>query len=179
MALVFFCRQCQTIVGDSWAFVQSDAELRTVILQVASNVVVDRSKSETVQGRSKDTGCTFHKVSCGTCKTAIGRLYITTTPDLDHTRHTFSFFVDSLSSYTLGSGNAFEGARKKDEPSLLESFAHIPTLSSQHFALKNVVDKIQKAIVQHNQRLEIVESQVGSASVDQEMRGAPRPDHFS
>jgi len=98
--LVFYCSKCRTIVGDSFSYLTSDAELKVITLSATSNI--QRSADVYTSKSGADVGSTYFSFACVSCQTSLGRYYLTTSKDLDYLREKFSFNVDSISSYTLG-----------------------------------------------------------------------------
>jgi len=98
--LVFYCSKCRTIVGDSFSYLSSDAELKVITLSATSNI--QRSADVYTSKSGADVGSTYFSFACVLCQTSLGRYYLTTSKDLDYLREKFSFNVDSISSYTLG-----------------------------------------------------------------------------
>lgn len=98
--LVFYCSKCRTIVGDSFSYLSSDAELKVITLSATSNI--QRSADVYTSKSGADVGSTYFSFACVSCQTSLGRYYLTTSKDLDYLREKFSFNVDSISSYTLG-----------------------------------------------------------------------------
>jgi hypothetical protein len=51
-----------------------------------------------------DRGATYSPLACTGCKRILGRLYLTTPRHLDALRDAFTFDLDRLEAYTVGSG---------------------------------------------------------------------------
>lgn len=98
--LVFYCSKCRTLVGDSFSYLSSDAELKVITLSATSNI--QRSADVYTSKSGADVGSTYFSFACVSCQTSLGRYYLTTSKDLDYLREKFSFNVDAISSYTLG-----------------------------------------------------------------------------
>jgi len=83
--LVFQCKSCRCILGDSFAFASSDEGLMTLTLMAASdNVQVETELATSNEG--KDLGSSFRKLRCKNCQSVVGRMYISTPRLLDHLR---------------------------------------------------------------------------------------------
>lgn len=98
--LVFSCVKCKTIVGDSFSFLSSSAEAKTITTSAASNI--QRSTELYTSYASLDEGSTYFCFLCSQCQQPLGRYYVTTSKDLDHVREKFTFNIDEITSYELG-----------------------------------------------------------------------------
>lgn len=101
--LVFQCRKCFRLLGDSFSFVATDAELGYLILSDVSEVITQDSTYETSLEPGKDIGSTFARLRCAGCRNTIGRNYRTTPRDLDDLRDCYSLEVGAIFTYQLGS----------------------------------------------------------------------------
>jgi hypothetical protein len=105
--LVFYCRKCRYIVGDSYAFVSTNKKLKMITLSAASNIalrkshVLDDVQVHTEEG-VPDTCCTYFPFLCANCNTELGRKYLSTTKGMDMLRDNYSFFIHTIGSYELG-----------------------------------------------------------------------------
>jgi hypothetical protein len=161
--LVFYCSKCRTIVGDSFSYLSSDAELKVITLSATSNI--QRSADVYTSKSGADVGSTYFSFACVSCQTSLGRYYLTTSKDLDYLREKFSFNVDSISSYTLGNAqhgkipdplpdgefdNNIDMIDKNDEENLKDS---IITLNQEIVKIQalfiGLVDRIEK-LEQHS-----------------------------
>jgi hypothetical protein len=98
--LVFSCGQCKTIVGDTYSFENSDEETKTITLSAASNI--QRTAELYTSYSAHDEGSTYFCFSCKNCGQLLGRYYVTTSKDLDILREKFTFGIESITSYELG-----------------------------------------------------------------------------
>ena len=106
--LVFSCAKCRTIVGDSFSFLSSDEAAKTITISAALNV--QRTSELYTSYDVVDGGSTYFRFMCYDCKHLLGRLYVTTSPALDHIRGHFTFKIDSITSYELGKGETIESS---------------------------------------------------------------------
>ena len=77
--LIFSCKNCRTIVGDSYSFVTSNEYRQTITLSAANNV-----KRSDVVHTSKvgfDIGATYFSFNCVNCPQTLGRYTMYITPD--------------------------------------------------------------------------------------------------
>ncbi|CAN0034445.1 unnamed protein product [Discosporangium mesarthrocarpum] len=88
------------VLGDSWSFVSSNEEKKSITLRGASNVI--KAKKPTTSKSGEDLGSTFVHLSCRQCQADVGVYYLTTTRRLDSQRDLFTFFTDAICSYQLG-----------------------------------------------------------------------------
>jgi hypothetical protein len=105
--LVFFCRECKTIIGDSFAFVGASEEMDMITLSAVSNVVRLRNDKGGVKQKTStegpDTGSSYVVLLCKECQDEeIGRYYNATTGQVDLMRNNYSFHTEKISSYELG-----------------------------------------------------------------------------
>lgn len=98
--LVLSCSKCKTIVGDSFSFLSSNEQSKTITLSAASNI--QRSTQLYTSYEPFDEGSTYFDFMCSNCQQMIGRYYVTTSMDLDHIREKFTFNVNFVTSYELG-----------------------------------------------------------------------------
>ena len=100
--LVFSCRKCRNIVGDSFALLCSNEEDGTITLSGASHV--QRNTQIFTSYESLDEGNSYFWFQCSDpkCQEKLGKYYVTTSKDLDHVREKFTFTVDAIDSYELG-----------------------------------------------------------------------------
>jgi hypothetical protein len=98
--LVFSCTKCKTIVGDSFAFLCSSENVKTITLSAASNI--QRTSELYTSFSDHDEGSTYFCFMCTGCQALLGRYYVTTSRDLDHIREKFTFNINEISSYELG-----------------------------------------------------------------------------
>lgn len=140
--LVFQCRNCKTIIGDSFSWVCSMEELKTLTLSATAPLKVC-AQLETSQ-QQFDLGSTFNSLECH-CGVQIGRVYKTTARHLDAIRDLFTFNLDCISSYQLGTGLALAQ----------EDFLNIPSA----LELKDAVTAIQQVVIAIEARLAKIEAQ--------------------
>jgi hypothetical protein len=88
----------------------------------------------------EDPGSAFYVLSCKSCKTVLGRKYITTLCKLDSLRGLYSLDASSIESYQLGTS-----LQDGERPSL----ENLPTLSSLH--LQQL--KMEQVILSFNERI--------------------------
>lgn len=69
-------------------------------VNAAANVVRDRKLVTSKSGF--DAACTFRRVSCGECRSLLGKIYECTIPKLDHFRNLFTLENHQLVTYRLG-----------------------------------------------------------------------------
>ncbi|XP_074632885.1 uncharacterized protein LOC141891771 isoform X2 [Acropora palmata] len=89
--VVFQCKSCKSIVGDSCAFVSSDRELEVICVSAVTSIVTLGDVLET-STEGADMGSTFRPLHCSACDLIIGRVYKTTPKEFD----IFSYQVGSV-----------------------------------------------------------------------------------
>lgn len=94
---IFQCEHCRSVVGDTYTFVSADQERQTVSLGTATGC---KMAEELEVG---DNGGAFRKFTCQCCQEELGRVYVTTSREMDPIRGCFTFDVGKVKSYKLGS----------------------------------------------------------------------------
>ncbi|XP_031567475.1 protein Mis18-alpha-like [Actinia tenebrosa] len=151
LPLVFQCTGCLSILGDSFAWVCADPNLRTVSLSaVTHGVHIATEDGMEISTEGDDLGSTFIPLQCTACQAKIGRIYKTTPRKLDMIRDIYTLDCSSIKSYQLGSQKAKNTFKSTEE--ILE----IPTAQVLH----SEIIKVQSVIVTLNERLQALESQL-------------------
>ncbi|RKP13820.1 yippee zinc-binding/DNA-binding /Mis18, centromere assembly-domain-containing protein [Piptocephalis cylindrospora] len=100
---VLQCCECRRVVGDSTAWVMADTGLDAITLQAPSPYVrVDEEALQTSSTDGPDKGSTYAPLYCD-CGKILGRSYRATPRALDPIRDMFTFLVDTVDYYELGS----------------------------------------------------------------------------
>ena len=125
MPLVFQCRSCNTIVGDSLSIESTNERLGALTLSRVSSL--QRSDDITTSTAPADRGSTYQALQCVHCtarrprpvtlfaaqlrrrrppraQARVGRVYVTTVPDLDELRGRYTLDTEAICSYELGGG---------------------------------------------------------------------------
>lgn len=118
--LVFSCKTCRSIVGDSLSFVCSHDRMRTITLSGVSNKVAPEQAFHTSSNHI-DKGATYCNLLCVECVHAIGKVYQTTPRSLDSLREKYTFYLDNLDSYQLGAVSMGSSSSVADMPSSKET----------------------------------------------------------
>lgn len=97
--LVLQCAACRTIVGDTCTLMDLNSEFRTITTQSIPHLplIVHAKCAEKGEGAmveemlhtsmtGMDYGSTYHMLKCRHCGAVVGRMYRTTSPELDHWR---------------------------------------------------------------------------------------------
>ncbi|KAK6168477.1 hypothetical protein SNE40_021001 [Patella caerulea] len=103
LPMVFQCENCRTVVGDTICPVIANNSLRLITLDKVTNKVRIREKLIS-SSSSADLGSSYNPLICETCNSDLGRIYRTTTFQLDDLRNKYSLYIDRLSFYRLDSG---------------------------------------------------------------------------
>ena len=110
--LVFSCRSCRSILGDSWHFVAANEEMNCIALDAVNEEATTVVKDDFITSKSgADEGSTFYLVSCKQCSDVVGRIYKTTSANLDQFRGCYTLDRESLDSYELGTGRSITAAQ--------------------------------------------------------------------
>eukprot|EP00056_Hartaetosiga_gracilis_P003798 m.67588 g.67588 ORF g.67588 m.67588 type:complete len:213 (-) comp11581_c0_seq5:110-748(-) len=153
--LVFQCRSCKRIVGDTFAWICSDEELNTITLKYAAPSVTIGDVLET-STQKRDMGSTYMRFTCE-CDAVIGRVYKTTARHLDHIRDLLTFDRDALTSYQLGSGGRH--VEENDEIRFIDTRV-----------LREDIGKIQMMIIGHSERLDAIEHELEDQNEQQQLK---------
>ena len=148
--LVFQCKSCSIIIGDSWSMMSSDAEMETITLSAASNV--SRADEAVTSQQGIDVGSTFHLLHCGKCTAHLGKVYLTTARALDALRDMFTFSTDAVTSYKLGGGKAATGA-----DGAAAAGAGIEVVQAELAEAVDNIEKLQSLVLVADQRLTALE----------------------
>mmetsp|Transcript_14365 Transcript_14365/g.56522 ORF Transcript_14365/g.56522 Transcript_14365/m.56522 type:complete len:201 (+) Transcript_14365:59-661(+) len=171
--LVFQCGVCKQVVGDSWSFHSSDADVGIVCLGAVTGVACDLEKVS-VCSSGKDAGSTYASLYCAECKTEVGRKYLTTSEELDNARGRYSLLVEKVCSYELGSAEIHSGEGEAANAVRNGIYsAHVADtigqLTSNCAELQTSLLKVEKVLVYYDQRLKALEnaSEVEWVDVDE------------
>lgn len=108
---VFQCKKCSKIISDtlSWGGAIDEENLKIFIV---SSIVPDSIrpvKTLTVASDNGiDRGSSFNDLICAHCDEVIGRIYVTTTQNLDFARGMYAFLADKMAFYMCGSHQQLE-----------------------------------------------------------------------
>ncbi|KAL1924765.1 uncharacterized protein VTP21DRAFT_4419 [Calcarisporiella thermophila] len=146
--LVFQCKNCHFIVGDSFAWLSADQNLKAITLNSTSEHVKisDELKTST---DGIDLGSAYVNLLCKSCGAILGRVYKTTPRILDNIRDMFTFNLDSVKTYQLGKTGSNQSEALSNEEDLL-------TMPSAK-ALQTTLDKIKELICFLDERIGAVE----------------------
>ena len=148
MTLVFQCRSCRIIVGDSLSIVATHEALSAMTLsRVAS---LSTSEEQTFDG-----GNAFRALHCVGCTARVGRVYFETVPELEPVRGYYTLDTDAICSYELaappGEAQTYELAAPPGE-------AHDRSVApSVEAELRAELHKVQGVILSLHERLLAVE----------------------
>eukprot|EP00729_Bicosta_minor_P000834 gene834-493_t len=141
--LVFQCRGCRAIVGDSFSWVCSDPELNSITLKAGSPNVAEDAALNTSQAGKTPLTYSVVTIDCNT-----------TARKLDPIRDLATLDIDAITSYKLGAGISDGGFDEE----LLE----IPTAHN----LRDDITKIQTMILVLSDRLEAIETRPEAAAAE-------------
>eukprot|EP00045_Choanoeca_perplexa_P002940 m.27821 g.27821 ORF g.27821 m.27821 type:complete len:186 (+) comp11779_c0_seq2:153-710(+) len=156
--LVFQCSTCKAIVGDSFNWIASSEELNAITLSAAASSVTIANDLETSTD-GPDLGSTFSRFRCA-CGQALGRMYRTTARSLDQLRDLYTFDLERLSSYQLGTGT---------QASPDEQLTQV-----QAATIMEELEKLQHMILVHQERLDGLTQSLQAASPKRAKRTKPK-----
>ncbi|CAG8582208.1 323_t:CDS:2 [Paraglomus occultum] len=99
--LVFQCIKCRLIVGDSFAWVNADKDLRSVALHAKPANIRVGTEVEWSRG-GIDLGSTYVLTYCHGCGNVLGKVYHTTPRKFDYIRDLIMIDLDQVTTYQLG-----------------------------------------------------------------------------
>jgi hypothetical protein len=102
--VVFQCKRCRSILGDSLALVGVNPVLQVVVLARTRGVRL--SDKLEMSRDAADDASTFHAAYCESCGSHVGRVFRTTPATLDPLRDMYSLDRSALQSYQIGSGGS-------------------------------------------------------------------------
>jgi Yippee zinc-binding/DNA-binding /Mis18, centromere assembly len=126
--VVFQCKRCRSILGDSLGLVAVNAELEVVVLGRTKGVTVG-SELEVSRG-GIEASSTFHAAFCASCGARVGRVFRTTPSTLDAMRDMFSLDRSALQSYQIGSGAPDDAALRSPASSATSTVASVEESAS-------------------------------------------------
>jgi len=155
---IFQCEKCRTILGDSSSYINFNSVLRSVTLYRSgrtSSLCVTVSEHKRIYESQIPE---FHRkeiqdVSCSHCSELIGFVFLNLSSGLSHINHHITLLVDKITSYETGAGP------NPDTQSLMAS------LDKVH---QNMF-KIQKVMMNLNERLVSIEKCFDSSAADTEL----------
>ncbi|XP_064629351.1 uncharacterized protein LOC135488637 [Lineus longissimus] len=146
--LVFQCKECQAIVGDSLSWVCVDRDLRSFTLKSVTDEVVKSPKMLT-SCDEYDLGSTYYQLKCKKCGRQLGRMYTTTPRHLDQLRDLYTLLAETVSSYQLGSSES-----PTDVDGWMATFPSIRDLLEK-------LHKTQTVVLTLNERISVLEGSAG------------------
>eukprot|EP00042_Codosiga_hollandica_P014237 m.32721 g.32721 ORF g.32721 m.32721 type:complete len:155 (+) comp42542_c0_seq1:56-520(+) len=141
--LVFQCKQCRLIVGDTFGWITANQKLNIIALSAAAPSITVSEETITSSDRH-DRGFTYSPMACE-CGAPLGRVYRTTSVLFDLIRDAFSFDVPALASYKLGSGVPIQDPFDWPLPS-------IKVMDEQIYKIKQLIFVMDERITQLESR---------------------------
>ncbi|RLN99395.1 hypothetical protein DYB28_005820, partial [Aphanomyces astaci] len=99
--VVFQCKTCSVIVGDSVNLMHVNEERRTFTLKFVVNIIRSTVPIHAAAG-GEDAGNTFHDLLCRQCKRILGKWYSATVPQFDAYRMAYTLHADDVAEYAVG-----------------------------------------------------------------------------
>jgi len=151
--LVVFCSNCKTILGDTNSFVCTHAELKTITLRSAYSVKLTRDEVETPT-KGLAAGSTFHRIYCDSCAQCVGKVFLSTTRDLDPMRDVYTFDSKAIRSYELSEGRGSRGGAHDDAGGGQQASA---VLAERLEVLETQMLKVENLMLLFNERIDVLE----------------------
>lgn len=146
--LVFQCKKCFTIVGDSSKLFSAISSYRVIVLEEKSDtILVGEDPIVQPDMNAFDYMSTCFLLYCATCKETIGRSYISGNINMMHLVQKYILDTDSLQCYELGSPNPLNSTTL-DIPSVLSLQKQIIQLQRFSFASRDRIQLLETKIEQ-------------------------------
>lgn len=146
MPLVFQCRSCHIIVGDSLSIESTNDRLNALTLTRVTSVSRSEDITTSTAPAAVDRGSTYQVLQCVQCTATVGKVYVTTIPELDPLRGRYTLDTEAICSYELGGGSAGDDSIPPNLPVPVET------------ELRNELHKVQGVILSLHERLLAVEN---------------------
>lgn len=100
--MVFQCKHCLTVVGDSFSWVKGHRDLSLIVLSAASSQVsVDERHTTSDTTLAASGTCIFTPLVCVSCASQLGRMYLETPPVLADLQGLYALYHDALVVYVV------------------------------------------------------------------------------
>ncbi|KAK8814281.1 hypothetical protein WA158_008143 [Blastocystis sp. Blastoise] len=156
--IVFQCKKCHVILGDSFSLTCTDQQLNMITLKSVIHVTISEELQTSASG--PDRGSTFNSLQCESCKSVIGKMYLTTSRQLDQHRDLFSFSIDTVDAYVLGSAPI---TTRDDVP--LKPYPNVAIFgydADRALSILDTMRKMEQIILHQNDRLNELEEKLKS-----------------
>ncbi|XP_044291668.1 protein Mis18-beta [Varanus komodoensis] len=135
---LYQCRRCRAVLGDSLHLCAQEDKFRLLVcFKVTNDVVVEDNLMVCVEGDL--IGCTYNRLNCRFCKTAIGFRPYSSRP-LAYLRGLFCLFKDNITCYSLKSKTTVEASQ----------------MTFPQVSLKEHVHKLKESLVLMHMRIELL-----------------------
>jgi hypothetical protein len=158
--LIFSCKKCHRIVGDSLSLVGTHEALKTITLSAASNIIRTEDLITVKQLASVDKGSAYVLLNCSTCQKTIGKYYLTTPKALDELRENFTFSVTEIDSYELGKAEYGDPSLNREGNQLERNENSSNNNNDEIFQIKHVLIGLEERL----RKLESALPPIGAAS---------------
>ncbi|XP_070787412.1 protein Mis18-beta [Pituophis catenifer annectens] len=136
--VVYQCRRCRVVLGDSLHLCAQEEKLRLfVCFKVTKDVIVEDDLMVCVEGDL--IGCTYNTLRCQSCQLDIGFI-LYSSKSLAYLRGLFCLFKDNITCYLLQTTATVEASK-----------VTCPVVS-----LKEHVEKLKESLVQVHMRVELL-----------------------
>ncbi|KAM3855861.1 protein Mis18-beta [Vipera latastei] len=136
--VVYQCRRCQVVLGDSLHLCAQEEKLRLfVCFKVTKDVVVEDNLMVCVEGDL--IGCTYNTLRCQSCQLDIGFI-LYSSKSLAYLRGLFCLFKDNITCYLLQTTATVEASK-----------VTCPVVS-----LKERAEKLKESIIKVHMRMELL-----------------------
>lgn len=173
--IVFQCGRCKSIVGDSFSFDTTIQSLNVILLHHSINTKVS---SDIHNGTLESEPSEFRIIQCLNCNKTLGKKYIRTPQKLMNLIDKFTFSIEEIKSYELGSArinsssvDKVNGDNDGDKKQLTWMSGNrdntLPLASDPVITnLNSDIDKIQVVLINIIRRLDELENRMDEKNPD-------------
>ncbi|CAH2327659.1 Mis18-beta [Pelobates cultripes] len=156
--MVFLCKSCNTVLGDSHSFCGTHDRLQVIIFpRVTDNVIVETGLLLFMDGDMN--GCAYYLLLCKNCKTSLGFSLYTASRAFACLRGLFCLEKEKLICYILKSTKICPGSH----------------LNIKQLPLTGHIMKLKKELVNLHVQIELLSSQLEESEKAREKSSEPLP----
>jgi hypothetical protein len=151
--LVFQCKGCREVVGDSNSFVIANRELDYIVLQAVTDSVKINPDMGISDPNDLDRGSIFLKLLCSRCSSYIGKRYQSTTGVPAEYKDRYCLFRAMLQSYELGNVQT-------NNTEVLDSLPTCHSLQQENIMVQRILLVHKESFAAQAERIKQLEQQM-------------------
>jgi hypothetical protein len=169
--IVFQCGRCKSIIGDSFSF---DRTIQSLNILSLYHTVNTKISNDIHTGTLESEPSEYRTIQCANCSKTLGKKYTRTPQLLTNLIDKFTFSIDEIKSYELGSARKTSSSVDKvnggngEKHQLIWSSGNVHT-DGDNPAIVNLnseIDKIQLVLLNIISRLDVIESKMNENEPD-------------